>query len=321
MPKDPIKEALKAVSALRSAGQTEANLAKLNGLVKGSSGIVIAEAARLASDWFACDLAPELAEAFFRLVDEGLEQDPQCWGKVALLKALHELAHQDAAVYIKGCQTFQLEPVYGGKEDSAVSVRSLAFAALVQLPIIDSEKLLITLADLLADPSPKVRAEAARLSISGPADKVAPLLRLKLKLGDSETRVMGACCDAILMLAPIEETLELIKSLLQSGNTALEAEALAALAGSSYPQAVNLAIKAFEKTFDEQLRRIVIMSMAASATAEADIFLLTLLAKDEPEALWALEALKPKLQNRDLFEDASQILKTYHPKYLNLLYS
>ncbi|MCA9838485.1 MAG: hypothetical protein KC422_16325 [Trueperaceae bacterium] len=315
MHKDPTKEALKAVHALRLEGQSDDTLARLKKVLRQANGIVVAEAALLASEWFATELTDELADAFVRLRDKGLGEDPQCWGKVALIKALHELAHQDGLVYLKGCQTFQLEPVYGGKEDSAVAVRSLAFGALVQLPVIDFEKLMIALADLLADPSPRVRAEAARLSVSGPADKVAPLLRLKLKLGDTETRVMGACCDALLTLAPGEENLELIESLAQSDNGALEAEALAALAGSSHAEAVTLAITAFDRLFDPQLRRIVIMAMAASATGEADAFLLSLLAEDEPEALWALEALKPKRHNPELDKEIEAILAQHHPHW------
>ncbi len=309
MRKDPTKEALKAVHALRNEGKSDATLASLSVVLKRANGIVVAEAASLASEWFATDLTDELADAFFRLRDKGLELDPQCWGKVALIKALHELAHHDGEVYLKGCQTFQLEPVYGGKEDSAIAVRSLAFGALVQLPVIDFEKLLVALADLLADPSPKVRAEAARLSVSGPADKVAPLLRLKLKLGDSETRVMGACCDALLSLSPSAETLTLIEEFSKSSSSALQAEALAALAGSSLPEAIKLAIKRYSDLFDEQLRRIVITAMSTSATLEADTFLLSLLSEEQPESLWALNALKPKLHNAELQEEVRSVLR------------
>ena len=173
MRRDPVKHALQAVQDLRSEGLSDEAVAALRGVLEQQPGIVVAAAAKLAAEWQVEGLAATLQDAFYRLSEDGRENDPQCWGKVAVIKALHELAWQDAGLYVQGCKTVQLEPVYGGKEDSAVPVRTVSFQALVQLPVVATATVMITLADLLADPSTKVRAEAARSSVYCPAELTA----------------------------------------------------------------------------------------------------------------------------------------------------
>ena len=296
MRKDPIKKALQAVQDLRSEGPSDEAAAALEGVLERQPGIVVASAAKLAAEWGVEALAPSLEAAFYRLSEDGLEDDPQCWGKIALIKALHALAWQEAGVYVQGCKTVQPEPVYGGREDSAAQVRTASFQALVQLPAAATATVMTLLADLLADESAKVRAGAARAIVYCPAALTYPLLRLKVRTGDADSRVTGSCFDALLVLEPNSETVELILEYARSGAGALQAEALAALASSGVPEAVAAVTERYSSPVDTQLQRVVLTSLGASPTQDAFDFLCHLLGfAPLPEATKALDALKPQL--------------------------
>jgi hypothetical protein len=315
MRKDPLKEALRKVSDLRSEGVSDEASATLRSVIKKREGVVVAKAAELAAEWNATELAQDLHDAFYRLSEDGLESDPQCWGKIAIVKALYELAWQDVKVFVDGCKTIQLEPVYGGKQDSATSVRTAAIQALVQLPLADTSTVMTLLADLLADESAKVRAEAARACVYCQPALVSPLLRLKIRLSDAEPRVLGVCFDTLLVIAPNSETVKLVleyatpKTLTKRftpSHDVLQAEALASLASSSLSEAISAVTALYPMLTDTQLRRVLLTALAASPTTEAFTFLCQIL-KDAPvnEAKWGLEALKPKLhdeENRTLIE-------------------
>ena len=295
MRKDPIKQALQAVQDLRSQGASDDTVTALVEVVHKHPSIVVVQAAKLAAEWQVEALVPALETAFYRLSENGQEEDPQCWGKVALVKALHALAWQGADVYVQGCKAVQLEPVYGGKEDSAAPVRSASFRALVQLPAVATATIMTTLADLLVDESANVRAEAARSSIYCPAELTQPLLRLKIRTGDADSRVVGTCFDALLVVAPTEETVDLVLEYTHSKD-ALQAEALAALASSAVPEAVAAVTKSYPTLADAQVQRVVFTSLGASPTEQAFDFLCHLLGfAPLPEATWALDALKSQL--------------------------
>lgn len=329
MPKDPLKEALSTVHHLRLQGLSEANLANLGHLIKHSEGVVVARAAALAKDWNATALSKDLEEAFFRLRDKGITRDPQCWGKHAVINALHELAWQDNRVFVEGCKTIQLEPVYGGKQDSAIAVRKAAIQALVQLPTVNTSTVATALADLLADESAQVRAEAARACVYCQPGLVHPLLRLKIRLGDGESRVQGVCFDSLLVVAPDGESIALIleyantKASTKSRGTShdvLQAEAIASLASSSFPEAVTALTVLYSSLKDRQVRRVAITTLGTSPTNEAFRFLCQLVqGASSSEAKWALEALRPKLDseaNRNLIK--SHIITRNDPDVLDL---
>ena len=261
------------------------------------AGRCLGKAASLAAEWQAAGLASDIQNAFYRLNKGGLEDDPQCWGKVGIIKALFELAWQDADVYLQGCKTVQLEPVYGGKEDSAVAVRTASIQILVQLPAVATAVVTSTLADLLADPSSKVRAAAARASVCCPVEVAQPLLRLKIRLGD-EPRVLGTCFDALLALAPTPENVALVLASTHSKSDVVQAEALASLASSSLPEAVDAVTRTYPTLTDTQLRRVLLTALGGSPTEAALEFLCYMLEQAPlQEATWALQSLKPKLHD------------------------
>lgn len=325
MRKDPLKEALQKVSELRSSGSSEKNIATLGTIIKKQAGMVVAKAAEVASEWNAPELAQALHDAFYRLNETGLDGDPQCWGKTAIIKALYDLAWQDAKIFVDGCKTVQLEPVYGGKGGSATSVRTAAIQALVQLPVADTSTVMNVLTDLLADESPKVRAEAARSCAYCQPALVSPLLRLKIRVGDVEPRVLGVCFDTLLVISPDRESVNLVleyatpKSLIKKlspkdfspSHDVVQSEAIASLASSSLAEAVNAVANLYKTLSDMQLKRVLLTALGASSASEAFNFLCQIV-KDAPvnEAKWSLEALKPKLHD----EEKRSLIETYLAK-------
>jgi hypothetical protein len=305
--RDPLREAFQDIQALRSEGVSEAGIAKLKTALKTQKGMVVSKAAALVAEWFEPSLNEDLLSCFYRLNKNGVQDDPQCLGKTACIKALHELACQDIRVYSAGCRIVQLEPVRGGKEDSAVALRIASLNALMQTHSVDTNILMTVFADFLADDSKRVRAEAAKLISYAPPALAAPLLRLKIRLGDTDTRVLGNCFDALLSLAPTQESVTLIHGY-AAKKEALQAEALASLASSSLPEAIELVSRDYATILDPQLRRILLTSLSLSATQEALSFLLEQVQQALPEALWAFEALKPKLHDDEVRQRVQSIL-------------
>lgn len=306
--KDPIKEAFQKISSLRDDGYSPEAVKELKTIIEKQSGMVVAKAAPVVVEWYETSLCNDLEQCFYRLIENGANRDPQCWGKVAIIKALHDLLWQDSAVYILGCKTVQMEPVRGGFEDSAVSLRIASIEALMQRAVTDNTVLMETLADLIADPSRRVRAEAVRASIYGSAEVVGPMLRLKIRMGDEDARVLGNCFDALLAKVLSQSSVDLVNDFLLAEDEVLAAEAMASLASSSLPEAIHKITSNYETFEDEQLRRILLTSLGASPTQEALDFLYTCLERPLPDARWALTALEPKIHNDEIKEKVIELL-------------
>jgi hypothetical protein len=309
MRKDPLKEALQKVADLRAEGISEKSVATLRKTISKDAGVVVAKAAEVAAEWNTTELAKDLHDTFYRLSKDGINDDPQCWGKAAIIKALYDLAWQDTEIFLRACRTVQLENVYGGKTDTATSVRTAAIQALAQLPAADTLTVVNTLADSLADESPKVRAEAARACVYCQPLLVSPLLRLKIRSGDVEPRVLGVCFDTLLVISPDSETVQLVQEYalpkqitqrLSRNHDVVQAEAIASLASSSLAEAVHTVTKLYPTLSDMQLRRVLITALGGSSATEAFNFLCHVI-KEAPanEAKWGLEALRPKLYDTD----------------------
>src|SRR5579863_10523793 len=100
-----------AVPALRKALPDRVNL-------------VVAKAAKIAAQLQERELIPDLLRAFDRLFEKPVERDPQCWGKNALAIALRDLGYQSSAPFLCGLRHIQMEPVWGGREDTAQVLRA-----------------------------------------------------------------------------------------------------------------------------------------------------------------------------------------------------
>jgi hypothetical protein len=154
-------------------------------------------------------LAPELADAFVRLCDDGAKRDPQCVGKVAIVRALHALDGWDDRVFVHGLRYEQQEGWSGPgpdptpPDDTAAELRGLCGLVHAECSRPDA---LDVLAELLLDPEHITRRIAARaLGDAGRPDASA-LLRYKILTGDPESEVLAACFESLFALSREDTT-------------------------------------------------------------------------------------------------------------------
>ena len=143
------------------------------------------------------DLIPDLEAAFDRLLVDPLKNDKQCRGKMAIIKALDKLEHERIDIFLRATSHIQLEPVWGGSEDTAAPLRATALLALAQLGY---HHLLALLVDCLTDSQKEVRIAAVQVLGHHGSEPANLLLRLKARLGDKEPDVLSECLSALLAL-------------------------------------------------------------------------------------------------------------------------
>src|ERR1700722_9525737 len=194
-----IEKKLERLSSLREAERGDA-IAALRKALEDRANVVAAKAAKIAGERELHDLIPDLVRAFDRLFEKPVERDPQCWGKNAIAVTLRDLGYQSAAPFLRGLRHIQMEPVWGGREDTAQVLPAACCAALPQCADLTRDDVLRRLVDALADVSDRVRADAARsIEHMGGAD-CALLLRLKARMGDKEAHVTGQAFESLLRL-------------------------------------------------------------------------------------------------------------------------
>jgi hypothetical protein len=277
---------MEALEALRAAPAVES----LRKALRDRSNYFVSKAAALAADLGMQELIPDLLEAFDRFMIDPVKSDPQCWAKNAIAMALKDLGYSDPGFFLRGIKHIQLEPVWGGMEDTAPTLRGASALALVTCPLPRLE-ILECLADLLAaDAAKTVRADAAIAiaQLSGPDS--ALLLRFKALAGDREPEVVGQCLTSLLDISP--SYVPFVASFLDSKVEDVPHEAAAALGGSNDASAVAALAERYRARPDPILTRAILLSLAASRHADAADFLLEVIAKSEfDHAAHALQAL------------------------------
>ncbi|WP_295383875.1 hypothetical protein [uncultured Thiodictyon sp.] len=158
---------------------------------------LVAAAAGYAGDGLHYGLEPDLIAAFRRLADLPHTQDPQCTAKGAIARALVALDSPDVAFFLAGIRLRQLEPAWGGSQDTAIDCR---VTCAVGLAATAYPRALPELTRLLADPEPRVRAGAMEAIACCEPIAAESVLRTKAQAGDAEPEVAGACLLALLRL-------------------------------------------------------------------------------------------------------------------------
>ena len=198
------------------------------------SNLVVAAAAAIAGENTLVELARDLEAAFDRFLVNPLKDDKLCRAKIAVVQALDQMEHQDPDVFLKAARHVQLEPVWGGAEDSAPPLRGgprrPGAGRRHGLPAV--------LVDAMADPAKDVRiAAAAALGAVG-SEGAGLVLRLKVRLGDKDPDVLSECLGGLLAVGP-EENLPLVAEFLDPGDAAACEAAAMALGRSRLPEALD----------------------------------------------------------------------------------
>jgi hypothetical protein len=88
------------------------------------NNFIAAKAADLIREFNLLDLTPDLLKAFNRFFENPEKSDPQCWAKNAISRGLAALELQEPEVFLRGMHHIQLEPVWGGRSDTAGTLRA-----------------------------------------------------------------------------------------------------------------------------------------------------------------------------------------------------
>jgi hypothetical protein len=296
---------IEMLEALRTAPAVE----PLRKALHDRSNYFVSKAAPLAAELGMQELIPDLLEAFDRFMIDPVKTDPQCWAKNAIAKALKDLGYNEPGFFLRGIKHFQLEPVWGGAEDTAQTLRGASALALVTCPLPRLE-ILERLADLLAaGPAKTVRADAAIAiaQLSGPDS--ALLLRFKALSGDREVEVTGQCLTSLLDISP--SYVPFVASFLDSKIEDVPQEAAAALGACTDASAVAVLTERYRSRPDPFLTRAILLSLAASRHIDAADFLLEVIAKSEYDhALHALQALAASRFRDDYRDRATAAIRS-----------
>lgn len=287
MTKDAVENKLNMLGQVKAQGKSQ-SLEMLGQLIADRASIVVAKAARVAADVGAGELAPRMVQAFENFMKDGGRKDKRCQAKLAIVKALRQLNAGDPDLFARGVRHVQMEPVYGGMEDTAAPLRVECAAALAETGWRGAE---IELAQLLADPVADARIGAARILAQAQLPSAEPLLRLRILAGEKNPAALQEYFVALLSLNPAG-SVEFCSIFLDEPNGPSFEPAALALGESRLEAALAVLADAVQKNAGANSRRVLFASIALLRRDGAMDFLLSAIAKEpEPQAVDAVEAL------------------------------
>lgn len=296
------QDALHTLNSLAPVAPRADQLGVLGTALTDRHFLVVARAATLGGERLLHELIPALLSAYGRFLQDPLKRDPGCAAKQAIARALVQLECRELAFWRAGIRYRQLEPVWGGRADTAIDLRcscAMGLAASGEL------RAVAELTGLLADPQTPVRVGAARAISCGNPHEAEAVLRLKVQLGDGEPEVLGECFAALLVIAP-EPSLPFVAGYLLSSDAAVAEYAALALGESRRPEALALLRAAWVDTVGSAGRGALIRAAALHRSEAAFAWLLDIIATGSAaHAQAAADALAVYERNSRLIEQVS----------------
>jgi HEAT repeat protein len=306
--RDPLQEQLRALAELREQPlprREEPAYAVRQGLLRGAltarSSFAVAAAAELvhASD---SELLALLPQAFDRFLGSADQSDKGCAAKTAIARALERVESDEESVFRRGLLHVQKEPVFGGRQDTAVELRGICALGLAR---ISPPGVLSLLAELLADPEHGARTAAARALGCTGQDGAVPLLRYKALLGDDEPLVLAECLTSLLCIEQAA-AVPFVRRFLDPDDEQRADAAALALGQSRLPEAVPL-LKEYAEAPPLLSRKAALVGLAMLRRTEATDYLLELVREAEiGQAVMAVEALGMFRHDRTLQRQVSE---------------
>jgi HEAT repeat protein len=261
--------------------------------------LVVARAATLSGEKLLHELIPDLKNAYARFLHDPVKRDPLCKAKKAITRGLVALECLDVGFYQAGILYRQLEPVWGGRADTATDIRS---SCAMGLAASGHLRAIAELTGLLADPEAEVRCGAVRAISCGNPFEAEAVLRLKVQVGDAEPQVIGECFGALLAVAP-EHSLPFVAAYLKQKDEVLQEYAALALGESRRPEAFKPLQDAWDDLVSPQARSALIRGAALHRSEPAFEWLLTIIATGTAKlATAAVDALAVYERNAKLIE-------------------
>ena len=289
MAKQKFDQQLAALEDLRQSPASPSTTESLRKALANRNNFIVAKASKIAAELGLKELIPDLLAALDRFFTDPVKSDPQCWAKKALFQAFADLGHNQADVYVRGLKHIQMEPVWGGQQDTAAPVRGACALALVECRDVSDIALLGHLIEALADTDKTVRVEAARAIGRIDRPEAALLLRLRALVGDEEPEVLGACFSALLSIEGRAGIAFVSRFLEAKGDEG--AEAALAIGLMRTPEAHHALKEKWEHERESEFAGVLLSAIALTRQPEAIDFLVDLIATDSSSAPAARAAL------------------------------
>jgi HEAT repeat protein len=291
---DPVEQALDRLSALQHEAGLAPVAAEIKRFLQHRSNLVVAKAAKIASQVGAAELVPELVGAFHRFMKNPSKLDKGCAAATGIVGALYELDHTEPEVYLLGIHHVQMEGSFGPPVDAAAKLRAISALALART---QHPAALDEIVSLLVDEWPEARIGAVRAMAVNGGPAGALLLKLKVLTGESEPDVLAECFSGLLAAAP-ERSLPLIAGFIDAEDIAVGEAALLALGSSRLPEALDLLKARWARTAGP-LRKTVLLAIAMIRSDAAIEFLLVLLGECTPATAKDVIAALAFFRNND----------------------
>ena len=300
--RDAVEIALDRLSALRSAPDTPALHDELRSFLRNRSNLVVAKAAKIAGEGRISSVTPDLIDAAQRLFKDPARLDKRCAALTAIITTLYELDHTEPNLYLQCIRHVQMEPSFGPPVDAAAHLRGFAAQGLVRTHHPEALDLIV---NLLVDPEPPARIGAIRALAANGGSAGNLALRLKILTGDGVVDVIAECFAGMLLnsgtVAP-ESTVAFVADYMDSDDPAIAEAAVLALGASHSSHAIAFMKEKWNKLRAGPLRKVLILSLAASRNEEALAFLIAHLEtcsnSTASEILTALAAQRPSASIR-----------------------
>ncbi|MBN3908292.1 MAG: hypothetical protein HWQ35_17645 [Nostoc sp. NMS1] len=294
-----IEETLSILAQIREHPTSEEGIIILRQALKSKYSIAVAQAAKIVGESTITELVGDLVEAFARMMVKPAQVDQNCLAKKEIAQTLYHLEYSDENLFLQGIRHIQMEPVWGGVEDTAAHLRGICALGLVRMNYSD---VMNELADLLADPKPEARVAAVKAIAYTGNPQGVPLLRLKTRIGDQAPQVISECFSALLQLAPTDSLAIVAGFLFDPKEQICELAALT-LGESRLEKAFDHLRNCWEQTRNVELRRTLLLAIGMLRQDKAIDFLISLVAQGKDiDAKDAIAALAIYREDRKLWQ-------------------
>lgn len=294
--KKAFEQQIADLDSLRDADRRE-QVQALQKALDNRNNFIVGKAADLARELKLTQFTSALTSAFDRFLVNPEKTDPQCWAKNAIARALAAFEYQEPEFFLRGMRHIQLEPVWGGKSDTAGTLRATCALALVQCRSLSETDLLGHLVGIVSDKDKAVRLEVVRAieQVGSPAASL--LLRLRAVLGSDEPEVLGACYGGILRLEGLRAISWVARFLASADDTA--AEAALAIAATHSPEAFKALRECLDDAKDPWWRSVLLSAIALTRLDSAMEFLFDRVRAESLDAEVAIEAILRAAPSRE----------------------
>src|SRR5208337_3081845 len=193
----------------------------------------------------------------------------------------------------------QLEAVWGGRSDTAGTLRGTCALALVQCRSVPEPDLLRYLLDVLVDKDKSARGDAVRAVEQVGSPTASLLLRLRAQSGgEEEPEILGGCYTGVLRIEGASALPWVSRFLAEEDDVA--GEAALAMAAVHSVEAFEMLKARWETARDPWFRSVLLSAMALTRQSAATEFLLGLVKSEAIGADLVVEALLRSLPSEEV---------------------